>query len=92
MIFERRPRNNQSDQVADEQGTPADSAALANDVEQLRACLCELPERERDILLSRADWVALKDLAEKYGVSLQRVDQLYKSALAKLAELVHSRA
>ena len=81
-----------ANQVAEDTARPSDVAERADLVELLKACLCELPERERDILWSRSDGVALKDLAEKYGVSLQRVDQLYKSALAKLAELVHSRA
>lgn len=79
-------------QVAEDTDGPSDVAERADLVELLRACMEELPVRERDILWSRSDGVELKELAAKYGVSVQRVDQIYKSALAKLADLVHSRS
>ena len=81
-----------ANQVAEDMAGPSDVAERADLVDLLKACMCELSDRERDVLWSRADGVELKELAAKYGVSVQRVDQIYKSALAKLAELVHSRS
>ena len=82
--------DDQANQVADEQGTPADSAALANDVDLLRACLGELSDRERDILLSRADGEILDVLAGEYGVSKQRISQIETKALDMLKELMQN--
>lgn len=57
--------------------------------ERLRQALSRLDERSRDILASR--WLGekkatLHELADRYGVSAERVRQLEKSAILKLKE------
>lgn len=59
-----------------------------NQVEQLHHALSALDERSQDILrqrwLSESETVTLHHLAEKYGVSAERVRQLEKNAMKKL--------
>lgn len=56
--------------------------------EKLAASLAELDDRSRDILMAR--WlnedgkVTLHDLADKYGVSAERIRQLEKNAMKKM--------
>jgi RNA polymerase sigma-32 factor len=56
--------------------------------QRLTSAMAELDERSRDILASR--WlddngkVTLQDLADKYGVSAERIRQLEKKAMEKL--------
>jgi RNA polymerase sigma-32 factor len=63
------------------------SDSLANSKEQLHSALSELDDRSRDILAQR--WLAqqkatLHELADKYGVSAERIRQLEKNAMKKL--------
>lgn len=56
--------------------------------------LASLDERSRDIIMAR--WASenpltLADLAEKYGISLERVRQIEKKAMEKLKEAVSSK-
>lgn len=56
-------------------------------IAQLRSALAQLDERSRDILQKR--WLAddkatLHELADKYGVSAERIRQLEKNAMKKL--------
>ncbi len=76
------------------EGSHSDPAAevessdlLANNAEQLHRALSDLDERSRDILAQR--WLAekkstLHELADKYGVSAERIRQLEKNAMKKL--------
>ena len=55
----------------------------------LQAALANLDERSVDIIRHR--WLddgktSLKELAEKYGVSLERIRQIEKAAMTKLRE------
>lgn len=61
------------------------------DREQLMSALEQLDERSQDILRQR--WLAeekltLHDLAEKYGVSAERVRQLEKNAMKKIRQFI----
>lgn len=61
--------------------------------DQLMAALEQLDERSQDILQQR--WLAekkltLHDLAEKYGVSAERVRQLEKNAMKKIRQYMES--
>ena len=63
------------------------SDSLANSKEQLHSALSNLDDRSRDILAQR--WLAqqkatLHELADKYGVSAERIRQLEKNAMKKL--------
>ncbi|BCX82389.1 RNA polymerase sigma-32 factor [Methylomarinovum caldicuralii] len=63
--------------------------------ERLQAALSQLDERSRDILQSR--WlgekkVTLQELADRYGVSAERIRQLEKNALKKLKHLMLAEA
>jgi RNA polymerase sigma-32 factor len=63
------------------------SDSLANSKEQLHSALSNLDDRSRDILAQR--WLAQKkatlhELADKYGVSAERIRQLEKNAMKKL--------
>ncbi|MDH5518183.1 MAG: RNA polymerase sigma factor RpoH [Gammaproteobacteria bacterium] len=58
-----------------------------NQISQLTASLTTLDERSQDILQQRwlnDDKATLQDLAEKYGVSAERIRQLESNALKKL--------
>ena len=77
--------------LEDSHGDPAteveSSDLLANNAEQLHRALSDLDERSRDILAQR--WLAekkstLHELADKYGVSAERIRQLEKNAMKKL--------
>jgi len=60
---------------------------------QLYKALSCLDERSKDILqhrwLSEESSMTLQELAEKYGVSAERIRQIEKSALDKLKKLMH---
>ncbi|MCA0402533.1 MAG: RNA polymerase sigma factor RpoH [Proteobacteria bacterium] len=65
--------------------------AGAEDKEQLLSAFARLDERSQDILQAR--WLAeekatLHELAEKYGVSAERVRQLEKNAMKKLRQFM----
>lgn len=56
-------------------------------LEKMYEALKQLDERSRDILQQRwltDDKVGLKELAEKYGVSMERIRQIEKAAMKKL--------
>ena len=58
-----------------------------NSEQQLHAALAELDERSRDILAQRwlgEEKATLHELAEKYGVSAERIRQLEQNAMKKL--------
>lgn len=60
---------------------------------QLQMALSSLDERSQDILrnrwLTEDDAMTLQELADKYGVSAERIRQLEKNALEKLKKLMH---
>ena len=60
---------------------------------QLQTALSSLDERSQDILrnrwLTEDDAMTLQELADKYGVSAERIRQLEKNALEKLKKLMH---
>ena len=58
----------------------------------VRACLGELPPRDRLVVLGRRlESLRLKDLAERLGCSLERVRQLEQRALSSLRECLEAR-
>jgi RNA polymerase sigma-32 factor len=61
--------------------------------QQLRTALACLDERSQDILqnrwLNEDNAMTLQELADKYGVSAERIRQLEKNALEKLKKLMH---
>ncbi len=70
---------------------PADAVAddewLTNAQDQLRDALAHLDDRSRDIVASRwltDDKATLQTLAERYGVSAERIRQLEANAMKKL--------
>ncbi len=76
---------------------PDPETQLANDqdsklkLEKMHAALKQLDERSRDILQQRwltDDKVGLKELAEKYGVSMERIRQIEKAAMKKLHKAI----
>ena len=73
--------------------TEADAAARAS--RQLAAALSELDARSRDILHARwlaEDKTTLKDLAERYGVSAERIRQIERNAMKKLRKHMEASA
>ncbi len=80
--------------LSDQQANPAyvfeQQNTEANQLEQLQHALASLDERSQDILrqrwLSEEETVTLHHLAEKYGVSAERVRQLEKNAIKKLRQ------
>jgi RNA polymerase sigma-32 factor len=60
---------------------------------QLQMALSTLDERSQDILrnrwLTEDDAMTLQELADKYGVSAERIRQLEKNALEKLKKIMH---
>ncbi len=72
-----------------EQVEDAESADVSS--EQLRGALSRLDARSRDIVQRRwmsEDKATLHELAEKYGVSAERIRQIESSALGKLRGLM----
>ena len=62
-------------------------------LEKMRSALATLDERSRDILQQR--WLSekktgLKELAEKYGVSMERIRQIEKQAIRKLQQQMNA--
>lgn len=57
-------------------------------IQALKVALCELPERERNIIqrrwLAKGKGASLRELAEKYGISIERVRQLESNAMKKM--------
>ncbi|MFV0478199.1 MAG: RNA polymerase sigma factor RpoH [Parahaliea sp.] len=75
------------DQRADPAAVVESSDWQQNSEDQLYAALAELDERSRDILAQR--WLAenkatLHELADKYGVSAERIRQLEQNAMKKM--------
>jgi RNA polymerase sigma-32 factor len=77
--------------LEDQRSDPAEAVESSdwqkNSEEQLHRALGDLDERSRDILAQR--WLAeqkatLHDLADKYGVSAERIRQLEQNAMKKL--------
>lgn len=67
----------------------------SDDREQLHGAFEQLDTRSRDILQQRwfsENKVTLQELADKYGVSAERVRQLEKNAMKKLRGLIESRS
>ncbi|HTH17455.1 MAG TPA: sigma factor-like helix-turn-helix DNA-binding protein, partial [Magnetospirillum sp.] len=61
--------------------------------ELLKSAWGELSERERDIVAERTlrdNPLRLEDLAQRYGISRERVRQIEAAALAKLKTLVRA--
>ena len=57
----------------------------------LKAALAALDDRSRDIVSARwlgEDKLSLKSLAEKYGVSLERIRQIESKALQRMQEFI----
>ena len=75
------------DTAADPAAVVESSDSRSNDERQLHLALASLDERSRDILAQR--WLAeqkstLHQLADKYGVSAERIRQLEQNAMKKL--------
>jgi RNA polymerase sigma-32 factor len=83
--------------AADSRYSPEDiymhQSTLQQDTNQLSTALSSLDERSADIIkqrwLTEENKLTLQDLADRYGISTQRVSQLEKAAMAKLkAQLI----
>jgi RNA polymerase sigma-32 factor len=75
------------DHAADPAVEVESSNAMQNNKEQLHSALSSLDDRSRDILSQR--WLAQKkatlhELADKYGVSAERIRQLEKNAMKQM--------
>jgi RNA polymerase sigma-32 factor len=61
--------------------------------QQLQNALACLDDRSQDILqnrwLNEDNAMTLQELADKYGISAERIRQLEKNALEKLKKLMH---
>lgn len=73
--------------IADPADLVAEEDASSNQLQALSGALSDLDERSRDIVASR--WLAdqkltLHDLADRYGVSAERIRQIEAAALKKL--------
>jgi RNA polymerase sigma-32 factor len=73
--------------VADPADLVADEDASTNQLQALSGALADLDERSRDIVASR--WLAdqkltLHELADRYGVSAERIRQIEAAALKKM--------
>ena len=82
---------NPSRVLSDSAGDPADLVAEARqseeEREQLSAAFAQLDERAREIVRSRwlsDDKATLHTLADRFGISAERVRQLEQNALKKL--------
>lgn len=83
----RAPQYFLEDSQADPAVAVESSDLRANSEAQLHSALADLDDRSRDILAQR--WLAekkatLHELAEKYGVSAERIRQLEKNAMKKM--------
>lgn len=89
-FYKSAPAEYLSDQSANPAYVFEQENTEANQVEQLHHALASLDERSQDILrqrwLSENETVTLHHLAEKYGVSAERVRQLEKNAMKKLRQ------
>ena len=78
------PNSNPLDLVADEE-------AARTSTRQLADALGTLDDRARDILESRwlrEEKLTLKELAQRYGVSAERIRQLERNAMKKLRKII----
>jgi RNA polymerase nonessential primary-like sigma factor len=88
--LERDASETMIDMVADEQATDPMGLALHNEVEQLLdTWLAELNEREREVLAGRyglrdREPETLEVLAERLGLTRERIRQIQQEALVKL--------
>lgn len=59
----------------------------------LRDALLDLPDRQRDILISHYFMqVQFQDIASRFGVTKGRISQLHKESLARLREILRARS
>src|SRR5947207_15002116 len=76
---------------ADPAGQVEDAESAEDSTDRLHGALSRLDERSRDIVQQRwmsEDKATLHQLADKYGVSAERIRQIESSALGKLRTLV----
>lgn len=89
-FYKSAPAEYLSDQTANPAYVFEQESTEANQVERLHHALSGLDERSQDILrqrwLSEDEQMTLQHLAEKYGVSAERVRQLEKNAMKKLRQ------
>src|ERR1700758_2122623 len=105
MSFDPVPESDEEETYSPASYLPATDADPAEKVEaaeweddssdRLRGALARLDERSRDILQRR--WMTdekatLHDLADKYGVSAERIRQIESNALGKLRGMMGSEA
>jgi len=83
------------DEAADPADVVADADWSESSQERLHVALKALDERSRDIIASRwltDDKATLHDLAERYGVSAERIRQLEQNAIGKLRAAMEDAA
>lgn len=76
--------------VADDAVGPANAARTSDDLRALRECLGALEARERDMLMRWMNGEILKSIAESYGVTIQRVQQINAKTIDRLREMMLS--
>src|SRR6266436_3879236 len=105
MSFDPTPESDEEEVYSPASYLPATDADPAESVEnaeweldssdRLRGALDRLDDRSRDILQRRwmtDDKATLHDLADKYGVSAERIRQIESNALGKLRGMMGSEA
>ena len=105
MSFDPTPESDDEEVYSPAAYLPASDADPAEKVEnaeweddsseRLRGALARLDDRSRDILQRRwmtDDKATLHDLADKYGVSAERIRQIESNALGKLRGMMGSEA
>lgn len=88
-LTENDNNNTVDDYLKSDTPSPSDIAKQEEKEKAFEQCLLSLPERERDILLSHnidGSNVTLKDLADKYHISIERVRQIERSTIEKIKE------
>ena len=78
---------NIADSIADRESTDHDALEGLPNVEQLRAAIAQLPERQR-LIIERRMTMTLKEVGEEIGITRERVRQIELVAKATIKSLL----
>lgn len=76
--------NNLSDFIEDKSPSPEENAVFWAERQMLADALRELDDKERKVLILRANEMSLEDVGLEFGVTRERIRQLEKKALRNL--------
>lgn len=82
------------DLIPDNSSSPSELASLEEKKELLKEAIATLPDRARDILVARNSpdsSITLKDLADKYNISTERVRQIEASAKEAVKRYIQNK-